>query len=134
MVRSLTLDMIEEAAPSHVAAAARLSPAEIYKAPRVPVKGKGEQTKSDRNRIRRQMKAAYKIKEQQADTKLRTLARLDPRRQASVDKRDALKALSRHKNVTITPQMARKHGKAPSSQGGAKAGRRSAASHGGRKQ
>lgn len=103
MVRFLSSAQIEEAIPMAVSGAARLAPQELYRPSKQPVKGATELSATDRNRRRRQLKMVRRSQARQTEERARTLARLDPRKQGALDKRDALKMLSKNKSVTILP-------------------------------
>lgn len=105
MVRTVSL---EDAVPGHIPDTARLAPQELYKPSKGPLLARTEMTKTDRNRHRRQMKVSKKARRKQQDEQLRTLARLDSRKQGAVDKREAVKTLQRNKNVTILPSTSKK--------------------------
>ena len=104
VVRSIASCPIEDAVPIHFSTAQKIAPQELYKSAKEPIMSKTEMSKTDRNRQRRRMKQARKWQSKQKEERARTLARLDPRKQSVLEKRDALKILSRNKNVTILPR------------------------------
>lgn len=94
--------MMEDTIPITVSGPSTLAPHEVYRSKqRGPIKGAGERSKTDRNRLKRQLKTFRKAQHKQTEERARTLARLDPHKQVALDKRNALKTLSHHKNVTI---------------------------------
>ena len=98
--------MLEDSIPAHVKPSARLAPQEIYRS-KIP-RGVTELTKTDRNRLRRNHKVARKAHFKQQEERAEALARLDGRKQGALDKRNALKSLSKNKNVTILSQVGKK--------------------------
>lgn len=58
--------------------------------------------------MRRKMKLLRKVEHKREDVRMKTLAKLDPKKQGSYEKREALKTLSRNKNVTILPHASKK--------------------------
>lgn len=110
-IRSLDSHRLEDSCPVHVARSTQLAPQELYRPPKVPPKAPTELSKTDRNRLRRQKKAAKRAAGRQREERVRALARLDPRKQGVLDKREALKTLARNKNVTILPSVHKKMSK-----------------------
>jgi U3 small nucleolar RNA-associated protein MPP10 len=96
--------MLEEATPLQMSTATRLAPQEHYRAPKNTPQATTEMSRTDRNRKRRQTKLIKKMQRQQSDERARTAARLDPKKKGALDKREAIKTLSKNKNVTILPQ------------------------------
>lgn len=92
----------------HMKAGAQVAPQELYRPNKGPLQATSEMTPTDRRRLRRRLKAARRSQAAQREERLRTQARLDPRRQGVLDRREALKTLARTKNVTILP-----HGRRP---------------------
>ncbi|PJF19250.1 U3 small nucleolar ribonucleoprotein MPP10 [Paramicrosporidium saccamoebae] len=105
MVRSISASMLEEATPLHMSSATRLAPQEHYRPSKNIPQATTEMSRTDRNRKRRQTKLVKKMQRQQSDERARTAARLDPKKKGSLEKREALKTLSKNKNVTILPQV-----------------------------
>lgn len=124
MVKSLVAALAEESTPLCFSESQRLAPRELYRPAKQPPKGATEMTQTDRNRIRRQNKMLRRSKAQQREERLRTAARLDPRKRSVLEKRDALKSLAKNKNVTILPKTTKKRGDSRGVKGSDKAAKR----------
>lgn len=109
VVRSLHPHLLEESCPLHLSQTAQLAPQELYRPSKAPLKAPTELGQTDRNRLRRHKKATKREAGRQREERARALARLDPRKQGALDKREALKTLSKNKNVTILPHVQKKH-------------------------
>lgn len=108
MVKVISGDMIEDSKPQYLDKRDQLAPQEVYRPGRHPIQARSEMSKSERQRLWKRLKQARKAQAQQREERLVTLARLNPRKQAMLDKHRALKSLAKNKNVTIISKKDKK--------------------------
>lgn len=94
-------------APAGVTARHNSDDAHHFKRTRGVLKGTSELTTTDRNRARRFKKALKRVQVQQRDDRMRVQAAGDKRKRVAMEKRDALKDLSKMRGVTLLPHVKR---------------------------
>lgn len=107
VIKSIANCLVEDSRPIHMKAETQVAPQELYRPAKGPLQAASEMTPTDKRRMRRRLKAVRRSQAAQREERIRTQARLDPRRQSVLDRREALKTLARTKNVTILPSKQR---------------------------
>ena len=90
---------------------AHLAPQDHYRPSKTPLKGATELTKTDRNRLRRRMKASRKVEGRIKREQEETAARFDGRKRGRLERKDALRQLDKRENVTILAGVDKRKGK-----------------------
>jgi len=100
-----TLDMsVSDIVPSYVPPADSLAPTQAYKPAKIPPKGPTELTQADRHTAHLRKKRQQKLGKRAEESRMRVMAKFDPKIKEKLEKGKLMGALVESKNVTIVGQ------------------------------